>query len=499
MLVVFKKQINPKKFNNLQKNDKFFRMFSFLFSLSFSLNIPFQTTQRTAALYIKDQDIPKLSQNETLVVFRTAPYNTFLIQPFMEAQAIFEEIHPFAVIFNESMPALEFYENSQKIAEFSPIFDETVLLTCLSTVLDKNPPVSKTIDEVFSNFGQTQFTIIGSIDNYDEMVKYAISVPKELGVCSLCFAEKQVLEEIGINSEKTLGVYHKMDDNICTFDAKSAEAFKEALKPKFGYMKFDELKNISDKLTFTLMRETIDKNHSSFLFDMSEKYPNVNFAVFNNDEMGKISFFTHLYTPYGYNARMIVLNVSGGYFYNSDPYLGELGSEMHFDIEKWEEKASQFIDSIMKNEIPKSYKSEYVPRASFMQSTTKLVGLTYKEFFEQHNTSDIAMYFVVDNLKCRKIFDDYMKVGNALFSQMKYDGCRLAFVDVEANMIEGGFPVKEEDVPAVGIFRASDRKLILMEGNITAKAIGKFIHDNGSNSFDYQQFIDIIEPKQSEL
>ena len=34
------------------------------------------------------------------------------------------------------------------------------------------------------------------------------------------------------------------------------------------------------------------------------------------DGMAFINEFTHVYSPYAYNAKVVVLNISGGYFYN---------------------------------------------------------------------------------------------------------------------------------------------------------------------------------------
>ena len=472
-----------------------------LFSLISSLTIPHSQIYKPKIHTIhNEEEIIKLSENQIVVCLKTSVYNSQFLQPFMEAQSLFDQIYPFVVKFEETMPTIEIYNNSVKIASFSPIIDEASLLQCLDVVLTENPTIYQTSESLFSSFGETSLTLIGTLEDKELMINLSLATPNEKGVCSLSFTTKEVLNELGFNTNE-LGVYHTIDNNIKTFNKEHENVLENyliATKPEFDYMTFKELKEHQNgKLLFTILRDKINTNHSDYLFDMTQKYKeNVDFAVMKKDGMAFINEFTHVYSPYAYNAKVVVLNISGGYFYNIEEYLTEEMKVNYFDKKVWEPKTIWFLDSILNNTLPKTYRSEYEPRNSLMQSVTKVVSLTYDKFFESINETDILMYYVVDNQVCRRLFDQYVTLGKILIEKMGYKGCKLGFIDISANMIEGGFPVKQEETPSIILHTAKENKLIKMDKEITVKSMAEFIHENGTGTFNLTQFIDLLEPKE---
>ena len=479
-----------------------FQFFSFL-SLISSYDVPVSHISKTKIHAIRNEsEILELSKNQIVVCLRTSVYNTQFLQPYMESQSLFDKIYPFVVKFEEVMPTLEFYNNSEKIASFSPVTDEATLLLCLDIVLTENPTIYKTQESLYSSFGQSSLTLIGTIDDKELMVNLSLSTPNEMGICTLSFATKELLNELGLKPNE-IGVYHRIDDNINTF-AKDNENILEkyliAATPEFDYMTSKQIKeHTNEKLLFTILRDKINTNHSDYLFDMTQRYKDkIDFAVLKKDGMSLINQFTHLYAPYAYDANVVVLNISGGYFYNMEEYLTQEMKVDYFDKIVWEKKTIWFLDSILNQSIHKAYRSEYEPRVTRSQSVTKVVGLTYDKFFEDINETDILMYYVVDNQVCRRLFDQYVTLSQILTEKMNYKGCKLGFIDISANMIEGGFPVKPEETPAVFLHKSKGNTLIKMENEITVKTMAEFINENGSHPFNITEFYELLEPRNNQ-
>ena len=480
-------------------------LFFALFSFISSFEIPHQRIDKPHIILLKNDEriLEFAEKHEFFVCLRTSIYNQQFLHPYMEAQALFDPIYPFVVVYEEHLPILEFYNHSQKIASFSPVLDEITLLTCLDTMLSSSSGIAKTKEELSISFGNTALTIIGTFEDKQLLLNFSISTPKEKGICSIAFATKEVLKEIGFK-ENEIGVYHRIDNNINVFDKNdSIDAFFKAIKPQFDFISANELKNHDkDRLIFALLRNSINSNHSNFLFDMSTKYPQIDFSVLNKDSLAYVFQFTHCSAPYTHDANAVVLNISGGYFYNINDYLSEEMKVNYFDTQKWEEKTIWFLDSILNNSINKTYKSEYEPRYSRAHFASKIVGTNYNKFFEDINETDILMYYVLDNQECRKLFDQFMLFGRHLIENIKYNGTKLGFIDIGNNMVEGGFPVTPEETPAIILFKGEEKKEIRMNGKtFTARSLAEFVHENGSGEFDLTKTIDFIEgrlPKKEE-
>ena len=204
--------------------------------------------------------------------------------------------------------------------------------------------------------------------------------------------------------------------------------------------------------------------------DLSEKYYQFEYSFAQGDDITKIGQFTHLYPPFTYNARILILNISGGYFFNSEDFIGDDIRNQYFEIKKWEVTAEKFIEAVISKNATKTYKSEYAPR-TFGSSLTKVVGTTYKEFLNT-SISDVIMYYAKDNQVCRRLFDYYVAFANKIGKK-----CKIGFIDVEQNAVEGGLHVSESDAPKVAYFKMGRNDPVLMNEEINIENLMKFYND----------------------
>lgn len=420
-------------------------------------------------LEVNESDISQLlTSNEYVVVYRTSRYNTQSFQPFMEAQTLFDSSITFVIVYDNCLPKLEFFKNQKLFVSYSPVFDESTMLLCMDMALNHDYVESTNIQDVYAHFGQTAFTIIGPIEESTKIVELAYSVPCNLGICNFVFASNGILHKFGISK---FGVYHKIDSDIVAFDG-SEKGLLSALKAKFDYMTFESMQR-SEKPIFLLLRDNIHENHTTFMGNLVEKYPDFEYAFVKGDDVAKIGQFTHLYPPFTYNSRLLILNMTGGYFFNSEELIGDELKNQYFEIDLWMNVAEKFINLVKDSKINKTYKSEYVPRANSL-NLTKVVGYNYNDFLNE-TENDIIMYYVIDNAECRKIFDAYVQFSNSIKGKFK---CKVGFIDVDQNAIENGFPVKPSEVPKVAFIDHKDKSMRFMERKIDYENLMNFAKEN---------------------
>lgn len=321
--------------------------------------------------------------------------------------------------FKIRSPFIFVYKNKRLITKYDFPGTQKIFLRILTAITTDDPKVIDNIDDLKAQLDEVPLTILAPKQWWQDAVNIQMESSIHMTDINVLCVTPNVLKDLGLN-ETMMAVFRLEDRGVKNFK-NCTKSFYKASQPLYHMLQSSELTNPNNQI-FALTSRDLYFEHKDFLYQLADKYPD---------------FIIGYLDPYYYKFAMPAFGIDfkerlDMHFFNferkfyidsSDIFTDEFLNQT-FDVQKWFDAASKFLDSVKKGERKKIFASEPVPEKQ-EGNIEILVGKTYEDFINDTKHDSIVLFYREDDKKstdflpvyenfsieCKKAGYDFLKFG----------------------------------------------------------------------------------------
>ncbi|OHT12252.1 hypothetical protein TRFO_18059 [Tritrichomonas foetus] len=437
-------------------------LLSFFFSIAFSVYIPFSLTETLSIETANDEILHKLiEENPIVIALSCSQKDAYILASFSNAESLFPEAKFVAVFplslrnfLNQSVPSDPYFaiiKNGVPTAVVGQIDDESTLLYMIDLHLYGTRPVLNSQSELIAALGESPITLMSSYKQFDNTFSLAKEVMPTVGPVNVISLAPSVISDINMKPNEC-AIYRKVDNALEPFDC-SKNTFLNISKTTFDFATIDKLRN-SQKLAVLFHSPEIKPEHTELVFVLGSHFRDFNF-FFLKDEKTK-EFVNAFYERQFCNGLNFgIVDVKNNFIYEVNDYItDELKNATEFDAQIWLNSIAQLINALNLGQVPKTPKSEPIPKPSDLP-IKKIVGLNYFDFVLETNMDVLVLFVKPRSNECAEMFTEFRKVAEDSIANNNTN-LKFAFMDATVNQIDGGlYPIPGQ--PSILLYPAANK------------------------------------------